>query len=74
MVAMATIAGVVLIVADYLMADWTVAADPTFLGGLFAFILTFTIWNLGAFQTRERQQQRLDGQVQLPVHHLVPRD
>ena len=61
MVAMATIAGVVLIVADYLMADWTVAADPTFLGGLFAFILTFTIWNLGAFQTARGNNSDLMG-------------
>ena len=51
LIAMGLIAGLVLIVADYLMADWTVAEDPTFLGGLFAFILTFTVWNLGAFQT-----------------------
>ena len=61
MIAMATIAGVVLIVADYLMADWTVAADPTFLGGLFAFILTFTIWNLGAFQTARGNNSDLMG-------------
>ena len=51
LIAIASIAAVVLIAADYLMADWTVAGDPTFLGGIFAFILTFTIWNFGAFQT-----------------------
>ncbi len=51
LIAIATIAAVVLIAADYLMADWTVTGDPTFLGGVFAFILTFTIWNFGAFQT-----------------------
>ncbi len=51
LIAIASIAALVLIAADYLMADWTVAGDPTFLGGIFAFILTFTIWNFGAFQT-----------------------
>ena len=47
MIAIFMIAGLVVITADFLMADWTVAGDPTFLGGLFAFILTFTIWNFG---------------------------
>ena len=51
LIAIASIAALVLIATDYLMADWTVAGDPTFLGGIFAFILTFTIWNFGAFQT-----------------------
>ena len=33
----------------YLMADWTVAGDPTFAVGAFA-IVGFVAWNLGAFQ------------------------
>lgn len=61
MIAMAMIVGSVVIGADYLMADWTVAGDPTFLGGLFAFILTFTVWNLGAFETARGNNGELMG-------------
>ena len=55
------IAGLVVIIGDYLMADWTVSQDPTFLGGLFAFILTFTLWNFGAFQTARGNNNELIG-------------
>ena len=55
------IAGLVVIIADYLMADWTVVSDPTFLGGLFAFILTFTLWNFGAFQSSRANNNELIG-------------
>ena len=61
MIAMAMVVGVVVIGADYLMADWTVAGDPTFLGGLFVFILTFTVWNLGAFETARGNNEELMG-------------
>ena len=59
MIAIFMIAGLVVITADFLMADWTVAGDPTFLGGLFAFILTFTIWNFGAFQASRQNNNEL---------------
>jgi len=49
-VAMGTIAGIIAIAADYLMADWTVSEDPTFLGDYFTFMVGFAIWNFGAFQ------------------------
>jgi len=48
--AMGTIAGIILIAADYLMADWTVSGDATFLPGFFSFMVGFAIWNFGAFQ------------------------
>ena len=38
-----------LFVAYYLMAEWTVAGDPTFAVGAIA-IVGFVAWNLGAFQ------------------------
>ena len=59
--AMGVIAGVVLISADYLMADWTVAERPTFLGGVFTFILGFAIWNLGAFRMSRENNGELFG-------------
>ena len=65
LIAIASIAAVVLIAADYLMADWTVAGDPTFLGGIFAFILTFTIWNFGAFQTARENNGEFIGKYNL---------
>ena len=49
-IAMGTIAGVAVIAADYLMADWTVSEDRTFIPGFFSFAVGFAIWNLGAFQ------------------------
>lgn len=61
LIVITTIAGVTLIGADYLMADWTVAGDPTFLGGVFAFILTFTIWNFGAFEAARENNEELIG-------------
>ena len=61
LIAISTIAALALIGADYLMADWTVAGDPTFLGGVFAFILTFTIWNFGAFQASRENNGELIG-------------
>lgn len=61
LIVITTIAAVTLIAADYLMADWTVAGDPTFLGGVFAFILTFTIWNFGAFQAARENNEELIG-------------
>ena len=61
LIVISTIAAIALIGADYLMADWTVAGDPTFLGGLFAFILTFTIWNFGAFQAARENNDELIG-------------
>jgi ATP-binding cassette subfamily B protein len=60
-IAIGTIAGLLLIVADYLMADWTVAGEPTFLGGMFTFILGFAIWNLGAFQSARGNNNELIG-------------
>ena len=61
LIVISTIAAIALIGADYLMADWTVAGDPTFLGGVFAFILTFTIWNFGAFQAARENNGELIG-------------
>ena len=61
LIAISTIAALALIGADYLMADWTVAGDPTFLGGVFAFILTFTIWNFGAFEASRANNSELIG-------------
>ncbi|MDE0420583.1 MAG: ABC transporter ATP-binding protein [Gammaproteobacteria bacterium] len=61
LITMSTIAGATLIGADYLMANWTVLEDPTFLGGVFAFILTFTIWNFGAFQAARENNGELIG-------------
>ncbi|MDE0660073.1 MAG: ABC transporter ATP-binding protein [Gammaproteobacteria bacterium] len=61
LIVITTIAAVTLIGADYLMADWTVAGDPTFLGGVFAFILTFTIWNFGAFEAARENNEELIG-------------
>ena len=61
LITMSTIAGATLIGADYLMADWTVLEEPTFLGGVFAFILTFTIWNFGAFQAARDNNGELIG-------------
>lgn len=61
LIVIGTIAALALIGADYLMADWTVAGDPTFLGGVFAFILTFTIWNFGAFQAAKENNEELIG-------------
>ena len=61
LIVITTIAAVTLIAADYLMADWTVAGDPTFLGGVFAFILTFTIWNFGAFEAARENNEELIG-------------
>ena len=61
LIVISTIAAVALIGADYLMADWTVAGDPTFLGGVFAFVLTFTIWNFGAFQAAQENNEELIG-------------
>ena len=61
LIVISTIAAIALIGADYLMADWTVAGDPTFLGGVFAFVLTFTIWNFGAFQAAQENNEELIG-------------
>ena len=61
LIVITTIAAVTLIAADYLMAGWTVAGDPTFLGGVFAFILTFTIWNFGAFEAARENNEELIG-------------
>ncbi len=41
--------GLLMLVALYLMAGWTVREEPTFVVGAIA-IAGFTIWNLGAFQ------------------------
>jgi len=61
LIVITTIGAGTLIAADYLMADWTVAGDPTFLGGVFAFILTFTIWNFGAFEAARENNEELIG-------------
>ena len=60
-IAISMIASFVVIISEYLMADWTIAGDPTFLGGLFAFVLTFTRWNFGAFQTARQNNEELIG-------------
>ena len=39
-----------IIAAEYVMADWTVTKQATFLGGLLTVILSYKLWNLGAFQ------------------------
>jgi len=61
LITITTIAGATLIGADYLMANWTVLEDPTFLGGVFAFVLTFTIWNFGAFEAARENNGELIG-------------
>ena len=60
-IAMGIIAGIVILLADYLMADWTIAENPTYLGGLFTFVLGFAIWNLGAFQQARSNNTDLIG-------------
>ena len=60
-IAMATIAGILLIVSDYLMADWTIGEEATYLGGVFTFILGFALWNLGAFQAARGNNAELIG-------------
>jgi ABC-type multidrug transport system fused ATPase/permease subunit len=60
-IAMGAIAGVALIIGDYLMAGWTVAEEPTFLGGLFVAILGYAVWNLGAFQQSRENNGELIG-------------
>ena len=45
------LAGAVAIIAmEYVMASWAVAKQATFLGGLVTVILSYKVWNLGAFQ------------------------
>lgn len=41
---------VAVFVMEYVVATWTVAEQLTFLGGLFSLILSYKVWNLGAFQ------------------------
>jgi ABC-type multidrug transport system fused ATPase/permease subunit len=45
----ALIVGTAIIVGDYLMADWTIKEEPTFLGAAVA-LVGFAAWNLGAFE------------------------
>ena len=40
---------------------WHIAGNLTFLSGLFAFVLTFTRWNFGAFQTARQNNNELIG-------------
>jgi ABC-type multidrug transport system fused ATPase/permease subunit len=53
----ALVVGTAVLLGDYVMADWTVAAETTFLGGAIA-IVGFVAWNLGAFEAaRGRVEQ-----------------
>ena len=60
-IAMAVVAGLALILADYLMADWTISSSPTFLGGLFVAIVGFELWNLGAFRAARENNETMIG-------------
>ena len=45
-------ATLILIATQYLMADWTIANDPTYLAGAVA-LVGFASWNLGAWQSAD---------------------
>lgn len=55
--------GLAIIVSDYLMAGWTVVAEPTFLGGAVA-LVGFAAWNLGAFSASQSRGEEILGQGQ----------
>ena len=48
--AVVVLATATLLVAEYLMASWTIDEKATYLGAV-VFLLGFTAWNLGAFQS-----------------------
>lgn len=45
------IGGLAIIFAEFIMVQWTISKQLTFLGGLVAMILSYKVWNLGAFQS-----------------------
>jgi len=46
------LAGMMVIIAQCLMAEWSIAGDETFLAGAIA-LVGFAAWNLGAFQSAQ---------------------
>ena len=54
----ALVAGCAIIGAQFLMAGWTIAEDPTFLAGAIA-LVGFTAWNLGAFQAASSRSEEM---------------
>lgn len=52
----AIIGGVSIAAADYLMADWTISAEATWLAGAVT-LVGFAAWNLGAFQVASTRNQ-----------------
>lgn len=54
----ALIGGFAIIGLEYVMVDWVVTNEQTHLGAAFAWLIGFTLWNLGAFEAaRGRVEQ-----------------
>ncbi len=60
------LAGLMIFVAQYLMAGWTIAEDETFLAGAIA-MAGFAAWNLGAFNAADSRIGDLTGKGE----HLI---
>ncbi len=61
------IAGAIIILAQYLMAGWTVAEQSTAFAGAVA-LVGFTVWNLGAFQAADTRGTELTGNGRDMIH------
>ena len=57
------ISGVVILVGELLMAQWTIGAEPTFLAGIIVF-LGFKVWNYGAFEAARGANEETLGSTQ----------
>ena len=61
------IAGGVILGADYLMASWTIAQDPTWLAGAIA-LVGFVVWNFGAYQAASGRTEEFFGFGESLIH------
>ena len=61
------VAGGVILGADYLMASWTIAEDPTWLAGAIA-LVGFVVWNFGAYQAASGRTGEFFGFGEALIH------
>ncbi len=54
------VSALMVIAAQYMMAGWTIASDPTFLAGTVA-LVGFAAWNFGAFQAAQSRIEEFVG-------------
>lgn len=62
--AVVIIGGALFIAAQYIMVGWVAEQRETYLGGLVAAIIGFTVWNYGAFQIAKDRIEGLGGSAE----------